>query len=303
MSEQIGSAQWMDQWFASQREAWTRLFPGLTGTTSTPATKVPPNPLLALGSDVPRSAQDAARKMLQIGESFLGLSRGFWEVLQQRDPRGRKSEGGGIAGDWSAALDQMRRAMSGELTKLLTLPVEQNVWLAGWQQLATTFANAGQAMQGVTGFVPQIPGLPGIPAELWPKLTKATIRYQQALARLASLLATVSSEAVDTLAKLVGPETKSPPTSLRAVYDLWVECSEKAYSSAMHGAEFVAAQQELNDAIQELRQLQQQAGESWMRVFDLPTRAELNTMNRRVMTLRRRLREVEEELESLRRSG
>ncbi len=302
MSEQIGSAQWMDQWFASQREAWTRLFPALTGATSMPATKVPPNPLLALATDVPRSAQDAARKMLQIGESFLGLSRGFWEVLQQRDSRGRKSDGG-IAGGWTAALDQMRRAMSGELTKLLTLPAEPNAWLAGWQQLATTFASAGQTLQGVTGFMPQIPGLPGIPAELWPNLTKSTVRYQQALARLALLLVKVSGEAVDTLAKLVGPEAKSPPGSLRAVYDLWVECSEKAYSSAMHGAEFVAAQQELNDAIQELRQLQQQIGESWMRMFDLPTRAELNTMNRRVMTLRRRLREVEEELESLRRSG
>ena len=77
MGEQIGSAQWMDQWFASQREAWTRLFPALTGGVSTAAAQFAPNPLLALGTDVPPSAQDAARKMLQISESFLSLSRDF----------------------------------------------------------------------------------------------------------------------------------------------------------------------------------------------------------------------------------
>jgi hypothetical protein len=303
MSEQIGSAPWMEQWFASQRETWTRLLSGMAGAQAAQMPKFPPNPLLALGSDVPRSAQDAARKMLQLSESFLGLTRGFWEVLQQREARGASTSGaGGPAGDWADALERMRRAMGGELTKLFALPADQNAWLAGWQQLATNFANAGQALQGAAGLMPQMPGIPGISPELWPRLMKAGLRYQQALARLASLLTRVGGEAVDTLAKLVGPESKSPPTSLRAVYDLWVECGEKAYSAASHGVEFAAAQQELNDAIADLRQLQQQIGESWMRMFDLPTRVEINTINRRVMTLRRRLREVEEELETLRRS-
>jgi hypothetical protein len=293
----------MEQWFASQRDAWTRLFPVLGAAAAAPATKFPPNPLLALGAEVPRSAQDAARRMLQLGESYLGLTRGFWEVLQQRNASGNQPGAAGQAGDWTAAFDQMRRAMGGELGKLFALPADQNAWFTGWQQLATGFANASQALQGAVGLMPQMPGVPGIPAEMWPRLTKAGLRYQQSLARLASLLAKVSAEAVDSLAKLVGPEAKSPPTSLRGVYDLWVECGEKACSAAAHGAEFAAAQQELNEAIGDLRQLQQQIGESWMRMFDLPTRAEFNSINRRVMTLRQRLREVEEELEALRRSG
>lgn len=302
MSDPIGSANWMEQWFASQREAWTRLVPGLAGGQATPAAELPANPLLSLTSEVPRSAQDAARRMMQLSESFLGLTRGFWEVLQQQGAL-RKSPGGGTQPDWGAALEQMRLAMRGEFAKLLVLPADRNAWLAGWQQFAASCANAGQALQGMTGLMPQLPGLPGIPMELWPRLTRAGLRYQTALARLASLLTTVGGEAIDSLSKLVGPAAKSPPTTLRGVYDLWVECGEKAYAAASHGVEFAAAQQELNEAIAELRQLQQQIGESWMHMFDLPTRAEFNTVNRRLMTLRRRLRELEEDLETLRRGG
>ena len=302
MGDPIGSTNWMEQWFASQREAWTRLFPGLPGAQAASAAKLPANPLLSLGTEVPRSAQDAARRMMQLGESFLGLTRGFWELTQQRNAAGGRAPAPASA-DWGVALEQMRRGMRGEFTKLLALPTDQSAWLAAWQQFATAFANAGQTLHGMTGLMPQFPGLPGIPMELWPRLTKAGLRYQTALARMASLLTGVGGEAIDSLAKLVGPDAKALPTSLRGVYDLWVECGEKAYAAATRGAEFAAAQQELNDAILELRELQQQIGESWMHLFDLPTRAELNTVNRRVMTLRRRLREVEEELEALRRGG
>jgi polyhydroxyalkanoate synthesis regulator phasin len=50
-----------------------------------------------------------------------------------------------------------------------------------------------------------------------------------------------------------------------------------------------------------LKSEQQKQVEDWARALDLPTRTEMNTLLKRVNTLRRRLREVEEELESGRR--
>ena len=47
MGDPIGSTNWMEQWFASQREAWARLFPGLPGAQAASAAKPPVNPLLS----------------------------------------------------------------------------------------------------------------------------------------------------------------------------------------------------------------------------------------------------------------
>ena len=46
---------------------------------------------------------------------------------------------------------------------------------------------------------------------------------------------------------------------------------------------------------------QQKQVEDWARSLDLPTRTEMNTLLKRVNTLRRRLRELEEEVEQGRR--
>jgi polyhydroxyalkanoate synthesis regulator phasin len=43
--------------------------------------------------------------------------------------------------------------------------------------------------------------------------------------------------------------------------------------------------------------------EDWARALDLPTRTELNTILKRMNTLRRRVRELEEELDRLRQAG
>ena len=87
------------------------------------------------------------------------------------------------------------------------------------------------------------------------------------------------------------------------MYDLWVDAGEEAYAAAAHGPEFAKAQAELNDALMELKAEQRMQVEGWARALDLPTRTELNTILKRLNTLKRRVRELEEELDQLRRAG
>ena len=87
MSEQIGSAPWMEQWLKAQREAWSGMFSGMAGLQM-PANKASLNPLLALGTEVPSWAQDSARKRPQMRESFVGRTRSVWESVEQREARG-----------------------------------------------------------------------------------------------------------------------------------------------------------------------------------------------------------------------
>ena len=156
-----------------------------------------------------------------------------------------------------------------------------------------------------------LPAWPGLPAlgltrerqEAVERLGKAAMRYQQALGRYGELLGKVSSDAVERLTRRITRISRPDEQigSFRAMYDLWVECGEEAFAAAAHGTEFAKAQSDVNEALMELKSEQQQQVEDWARALDLPTRTEMNTLLRRVNTLRRRLREVEEELESGRR--
>jgi len=53
----------------------------------------------------------------------------------------------------------------------------------------------------------------------------------------------------------------------------------------------------------ELKTEQRAQVEDWARALDLPTRTELNTILKRLNTVRRRVRELEEEIDQLKRAG
>lgn len=296
MSDQFGSNPWMEQWLTGQRELWNRMMSSATSMVAATMPALPtaqgaPDLFRALGPDVPESAQEAAKRMLQLSDTYLGLTRGFWELLQRRETGGPASP----AQDWAAQIEQLRRAMSGELTRLLKASAEGGALLSGWQQMA-----AAAGMAGPNGAAP-FAGMFGMPADLWPKLTQAAARYQRAVVKLASLLTQVGAESIDALAKHLVAGQKSRLDSPRALYDLWMGFGERAYTSAARTAEFAAAQLELNEAIAELRGLQRQIVEAWARGFQLPTRAEIDSVEDQVTTLKRRMRELEDEIDQLRR--
>jgi len=120
-------------------------------------------------------------------------------------------------------------------------------------------------------------------------------------ASFSQLLTKVSAEAVERLAKRVTRRAQSnePIGSFRAMYDLWVDSGEEAFAAAAHGADFAKAQSELNDALMALKSAQHKQVEDWARSLDLPTRTEMNTVLKRLNTLRRRVREMEDELDAL----
>jgi polyhydroxyalkanoate synthesis regulator phasin len=262
----------MDQWLAAQRQLWGSM---LNGQPSA-APPSPANPFLqAFGGALPESSRDVAARMLDFGESYLGVTRQAWKALEA-------AQGATVAqADLARQLDSLKA------------------------QFAQGFA---QAFPGMTS-----PGAPGSLPALGParerhqaaeRLARAAARYQQAFAAFTALLGRVSSGAVERLAQRLseGAGADKAPDSLRAVYDLWVDCGEQAYAAAAHSPEFSKAQADLNEALLDLRREQQKQVEDWARALDLPTRAEVNTLIKRVNTLRRRMRELEEELEQLRRS-
>ena len=129
------------------------------------------------------------------------------------------------------------------------------------------------------------------------RLMGATLRWQRAASRVSELLSVIATEAgAGLIAALAGPDASGPPiTSLRQLHDLWVECGEQAYASAVHREEFAAAQAELLTAMVEMRFEQRRQIEEWARAFNLPTRTEVDAIYRRLHDLARELREAQKQ--------
>lgn len=279
MTNPAGSAEWMDQWLAAQRQLWDSMLAGRPAAAPPP----PSSPFLqAFGSALPESSRDVAARMLEFGESYFGVTRQAWKALE-------------AAQGASAAQADLARQLDSLKTQ----------FIQGFAQVFPGMSSAGAPAPGsAPGSMPAL-GPARERQQAAERLARAAARYQQAFAAFTALLARVSSGAVERLAQRLseGAGTGQAPGSLRAVYDLWVECGEQAYAAAAHTPEFSKAQAELNEALLDLRREQQRQVEDWARALDLPTRAEVNTLIKRVNTLRRRMRELEEELEQLRRPG
>ena len=290
-SHEDPQAAWVGAWMNAQREGWQRFF----GAPAQAA--VPPGPQAfvdMLGTAPPASAAEVSRKLMDFGESYLGIAGEFWKVIEKTRAAPPSDESA-----LRAELDRLRTTFTQGFARLYGAAPAGGDVLAAWQ-------NLGAGMWGGA----QPTGMPGLPAfgftrerqEAAQRTGQAALRCQKAFQRFSELQARIAGEALDRLSKVLASRAAGTeaPDSLRAVYDLWIDSGERAYAAAAHGAEFAAAQAELNDALTDLKLEQQKVVEDWARALDLPTRSEINTILKRVNTLRRRVRELEEEVEQLR---
>ena len=116
------------------------------------------------------------------------------------------------------------------------------------------------------------------------RLGALAARVMQAQAQLATQWGQVVGNALRDLGQKLAPQLQGGalPASLREVYDLWVDTAEKAYAGTAQGSAFTQAQSELANALSQLRIAQRDWLEEWGRAFDLPTRAELNSLHQQV---------------------
>lgn len=291
MSERDPQSAWLDAWATAQKDLWQRFLGGQPAA----AQEAPGLAMFSqfFGQGLPDSSQDLTRKMMEFGEGYLGVAREFWKVVEAM-PAGKPEPA-----TLQRELEALQSTFADSFSRLYSSGPLGGDLLAAWQRM-------GAAATGGSGQAPAFPGMPALGPmrerqEAMERLGRATLQYQQALGRFGELLSRVSGDAVSRLARRVARRVQSeePIGSLRAMYDLWVDAGEEAYAAAAHGPEFARAQGELNDALMALKAEQRSQVEDWARALDLPTRTELNTILKRLNTLKRRVRELEEELDQL----
>jgi class III poly(R)-hydroxyalkanoic acid synthase PhaE subunit len=283
-------------WAAAMQKAqadllrqWTEMGSAWTRTTGSPAMPQ----AAATPSAAAPAADDVARRFLNQCEQYLGVSRSLWDLV------GRASS--------SSDAEQRARVFTDGLGGLQQQFA--NLWVAtpfgapgaGAGAMGTNpFAFGagtvpGMAMPGMImpGFGAAIPGMPALgptreSQESMQRLAQLGARYAQAQMQVSGQWNDIIGKALRELGERLTPKLKSgaAPASMKEVYDLWVDSAEAVYAQAARGTAFVQAQAELTNSMSQLRSAQRELLEEWARQFDLPTRAELNSIHQQLRDLK-----------------
>jgi hypothetical protein len=306
---QKAQADLLRQW-SDLSQAWAQTTATATGSGPTAA------------AAAPGQATDAlVRHFLQQCEQYLGVSRSLWELvgraaaqadpeqrsrlftdgltsLQQQfaslwvaTPFGAPASGGYAGGLWPGAAP-----FAGGFPGMAAMPgfgaMPGLGAMPGFGAMPGMGAMPGLAPMPGRGGIAGL-GMPGLGPtreqhESWQRVLQALARSAQAQLQVSTQWNEIIGRALRELAERLAPRLKSgsPPGSLKEVYDLWVDAAENVYAQAARGGSFVQAQAELTNATSQLRSAQRELLEDWARQFDLPTRAELNSIHQQLRELK-----------------
>lgn len=213
---------------------------------------------------------DVARKYFGFFDQYVGASRAFAELLGKisgnPDPAARAQE-------FNAGL------------KALQLPFARM-----WHSMFSEQSGAANGMPAL--------GLTREHQIANDRMRKLLADLQQQQFALTSMWNDIIAEALRIFGDKAGAKIRAGETfpSLKAVYDLWVECGEIAYAKSAHSPEYGKAQADLGNTMAQLRIEQRKQVEALAKHLDLPTRDELNTVHRRLKDLKSELRALQAQL-------
>jgi class III poly(R)-hydroxyalkanoic acid synthase PhaE subunit len=127
------------------------------------------------------------------------------------------------------------------------------------------------------------------------ELGRALAEYQRVAAQMAAAIAKIHAQALELLAKKTEALTQTGAAikDTRRLYNLWIECGEQAFAQQARGEIFGLLQGEMVNAVMRVRKAQQTIAENFLKSLDLPTRAELNSVHKRLKEMRDRIEQLE----------
>jgi class III poly(R)-hydroxyalkanoic acid synthase PhaE subunit len=287
-------------WAAAMQKAqadllrqWTEMGSAWAKATGSPA--VPgAQPAAAAGA----AADDVARRFLGQCEQYLGVSRSLWDLVGRAASSSDPEQRARVFTDGLGGLQQQFASL------WVATPFGAPGGGAGAMG-ANPFAFGsgsvpGMSMPGMSmpnmampGFSATIPGMPALgptreSQEAMQRLAQLGARYAQAQLQVSGQWNDIIGKSLRELGERLAPKLRSgaPPASMKEVYDLWVDSAETVYAQAARGAAFVQAQGELTNSMSQLRSAQRELLEEWAKQFDLPTRAELNSIHKQLRDLK-----------------
>lgn len=133
------------------------------------------------------------------------------------------------------------------------------------------------------------------------KLIKLGAIYQDYNNEHQSVMAGLSQKALELMRTeiLRMSEKGEELSSMRQIYDLWVESNEKIYSDHVHTKEYSELNGKLVNSQMAFMKLSHEVNEDILTAMNLPTTRAMNELERRHYELRKKVRVLESELQTL----
>lgn len=226
-----------------------------------------------------------------VWELYFNLGRA---VLQESSgEEGKPADLASRAHAFAAAMDAWFQQQSSQLGQMANFrpPPDAQAW---WQSLMQA-PGAWAAGPGPKVASPEFAalGLTRERQEAWQKFSRLLTRLQDVQTQLAAQWLKIGAETTKKFAARVGAAGTDAPGSMKSIknlYDLWIECAEEVYGGVAHSPEYARLIADLANSSNAVRAEQQRELESWARQFDLPTRAEVNSLHQQVKQLRAQAR-------------
>ena len=267
-----------------------------------------------------------AQRFYDMGKNFMSMAEGLFGAAGQEQP--------------DAAMQMWMSSMQAMLQQWITqiqnnmdivtpdLPGISGTTLSTWAQFADSVApwlNMSQSyLRDVAeGHLPGGIEMPGVGAaqeqfcralsvpglgynreqqERIQALARHLLAYHEALRAYKLAFAKTALASLDSVQKRLQSLHEEGKTieSLRALYDMWVDASEEAYGDFAMSDEYQVVYGDLVNTLMQVRKDMNALADQQYRLMNLPTRPEIDTMQRRQQENRRENRQLRRELAELR---
>jgi class III poly(R)-hydroxyalkanoic acid synthase PhaE subunit len=329
MAEAANAPFWDQDWMDANRrywEAWTRVWrQPAEPADSAPAT-APPESGWAEALDrwwqlmnpaAPPGSREVFERLIEQGKLFLRFGEGLsstlagggsafqsteewrraWRAIAESWQSGFTTPpgGAGVGAFWTLPFDTWSRTAS-------SASIFPGDYLGSHKPEAW-----GRLAEGLQHDLERFLSVPGLGytrevQEQGQELTRLVLEYQRALQAYAATFRTLGIDTVERLERrLAELATRGEPvTTLRALYDVWVDSSEEAYFALVATDAYAEAYGRMVNKLMALKKHGRNMVDEVVGAMGLPTGHGLNTLHQRQQELRRDVVALRRELENLR---
>ena len=125
--------------------------------------------------------------------------------------------------------------------------------------------------------------------------------YQDNYQEYQSVMTRLNQESLALMQKAIIKRAKKDEgiRSIKQLYDLWIESSERAYGEYVFTDEYATLNGRLVNSLMAFRQKQNEISEDLLAAMNMPTMRAMNTLERRQHQLRKQIKTLEAELQTL----
>lgn len=257
---------------------------------------------------VPEGGRSMFSNLLQQSMLFVGLNEQFGKLLSGASAAGNE------AADFQAELQRHMDALKSRFEEMAAtaiwspqaLMTAMQPGLDTWRRTFSTMSimpgDVFQVMRQPHGGEeqPQIPPALGYTRELqeevrtgarlWNEFQKNLLEYQAGLSKVAARAVDRFKERILEMAN-----RGEKISSLRELYNLWIECSEAAYGDQIFTKEYAECYGRMVNSLVAFKNHSQFVVDEFLATMNMPTQQGISTMQRRQQDLRREMRRSAEE--------